>query len=59
MQTRTRWAIIFVVCLAAVFAGLVYAYLLPSGQSRVPPFLIGAPFAALARIAWQRLRSAA
>ena len=59
MSIRILWLAALAVACAAIVAGLVYAYRLPSGDHNLLPLIIAAPAVLLAKLAWRQLRRAA
>ena len=59
MSIRIVWVAALVVAWAAILAGFVYAYRLPSGEHNLLPLIVAAPAVLLAKLAWRQLRRAA
>ena len=59
MSHRILWMAALAVACAAIVAGVVYAYRLPSGEHSLLPLIVAAPAVLLAKLAWRRLRRAA
>ena len=59
MSVRILWVSALAAAWAAILAGVVYAYRLPSDHHSLLPLIVAAPAVLLAKLAWRQLRRAA